>query len=208
MDLRSRQHERHARPVSSRGKRDRVKKEQRKELTTSVLAAAVAIVDVGVHHPAVADVVLVMIPTPVATGMEPLPANPAELDKSPTSIRCFFNLSMQTVRAGPSSRLFRVRCRDPTFSCVSYKRRRCRKFPGAHRGFSRYPPRPLQPWTTSRGRPQLRFRQLRGYRVVNWNEPTSRQFDSLIQIDHERCVCVCVCVCFCLCFFFNLESPA
>lgn len=38
----------------------------------------------------------------------------------------FFNLSMQTVRAGPSSRLFRVRCRDPTFSCVSYKVR-CRR---------------------------------------------------------------------------------
>lgn len=36
----------------------------------------------------------------------------------------FFNLSMQTVHAGPSSRLFRVRCRDPTFSCVSYKCRR------------------------------------------------------------------------------------
>lgn len=53
-----------------------------------MLAAAEAIVDVGVHHPAVADVVLVMIPTPVAPGMDPLPANPAELDKSPTSIRC------------------------------------------------------------------------------------------------------------------------
>lgn len=53
-----------------------------------MLAAAEAIVDVGVHHPAVADVELVTIPTPVAPGMDPLPANPAEPDKSPTSIRC------------------------------------------------------------------------------------------------------------------------
>lgn len=67
-------------------KKNKKLKITKKKLTTSVLAAA--IVDVGVHHPAVADVVLVMTPTPVATGMDPLPANPAELDKSPTSIRC------------------------------------------------------------------------------------------------------------------------
>jgi len=60
---------------------------RRKELTTSVLAAAEVIVDVGVHHPGVADVVLAIIPTPVATEMDPLPINPAEPDKSPTSIR-------------------------------------------------------------------------------------------------------------------------
>lgn len=52
-----------------------------------MLAAAEVIVDVGVHHPGVADVVLAIIPTPVATEMDPLPINPAEPDKSPTSIR-------------------------------------------------------------------------------------------------------------------------
>lgn len=56
-------------------------------LTTSVLAAADVIVDVGVHHPGVADVALVIIPTPVATEMDPLPTNPAGPDRSPTSIR-------------------------------------------------------------------------------------------------------------------------
>lgn len=60
---------------------------EKKILTTSVLAAAVVIVDVGVHHPEVADVVLAIIPTPVAPEMDPLPANPAGTDKSPTSIR-------------------------------------------------------------------------------------------------------------------------
>lgn len=54
-------------------------------LTTSVLAAAEVIVDVGVHHLGVTDVVL--IPTPVATEMDPLPTNPSRPDKSPTSIR-------------------------------------------------------------------------------------------------------------------------
>lgn len=53
-----------------------------------MLAAAEVIVDVGVHHPGVADVVLAITPTPVATEMDPLPINPAEPDKSPTSIRC------------------------------------------------------------------------------------------------------------------------
>jgi len=45
------------------------------------------IVDVGVHHPGVADVALAIIPTPVATEMDPLPTNPAGPDRSPTSIR-------------------------------------------------------------------------------------------------------------------------
>lgn len=75
---------------SKRGGREKKNERKRREcerLTTSVLAAAEVIVDVGVHHPEVADVVLAMIPTPVAPEMVPLPDNPAGLDKSPTSIR-------------------------------------------------------------------------------------------------------------------------
>lgn len=69
------------------GQENREKEGESRRLTTSVLAAAEVIVDVGVHHPEVADVVLAMIPTPVAPEMVPLPDNPPGLDKSPTSIR-------------------------------------------------------------------------------------------------------------------------
>lgn len=62
-------------------------KRKKRRLTTSVLAAADVIVDVGVHHPGVADDALAIIPTPVATEMDPLPTNPAGPDRSPTSIR-------------------------------------------------------------------------------------------------------------------------
>lgn len=120
------------------------------KLTTSVLAAAVAIVDVGVHHPAVADVVLVMTPTPVATGMDPLPANPAELDKSPTSIRCSL-----ISRCKPFTPVPRAVC--SVFDVATQHFRACLTSADAvenflgHRGFSRSlpanpgPPGPLPP---------------------------------------------------------------
>lgn len=133
-------------------KKERFGKEKVKKikLTTSVLAAAVAIVDVGVHHPAVADVVLVMTPTPVATGMDPLPANPAELDKSPTSIRCSL-----ISRCKPFTPVPRAVC--SVFDVATQHFRACLTSADAvenflgHRGFSRSllanqgPPGPLPP---------------------------------------------------------------
>lgn len=76
-----------------------------------------------------------------------------------------FNLSMQTVRAGPSSRLFRVRRRGPTFSRVSYNRRR-------RSGFRR----PTRFLTITANRDHQPFPPCSaGYRA-NWNHEPIRPF--------------------------------
>lgn len=65
--------------------------------TTSVLAAAVLMVDVGDHHPVEAEVAE-MRPRTGGAGTEP--ANPATSDKSPTSIRHLF-YSILIIRLAP-----------------------------------------------------------------------------------------------------------